>query len=198
MTMKHSQNDEQHYILDYFAKYPAKNKTLLDIGAFDGIIFSNTYALLQDGWKGVMVEASPQVFTALQKNMIGLDVELCQSCIVTHPVLGMIPFWDNAGAVATNNVDHMEKWKAQANFQKIMLMPIHYKALLSTYGTDFDMVDIDIEGESANLFFEMFPLMPTVDLCVVEHVGRTQEIIDIAQGFSVLSENGENLVLGRK
>jgi hypothetical protein len=92
----------------------------------------------------------------------------------------------------------MEKWKAQANFQKIMVMPVHYNAILSTYGTDFDMVDIDIEGESANLFFAMYPLMPTVDLWVVEHDGRKQEIIDLCVGFDVLYENGENVILGRK
>lgn len=196
--MKYSQNNEQEHILNYFVKHPPKNKTLLDIGAYDGITFSNTVALLQKGWKGVMVEASPQVFTALQRNMEGLDVQLCQSCIVLEPVIGMIPFWDNAGAVASNNEAHVEKWKDHAEFQKIMVMPVHYKAILSTYGTDFDMVDIDIEGESANLFFAMFPLMPSVDLWVVEHDGRKQEIIDLCVGFDVLYENGENVILGRK
>jgi FkbM family methyltransferase len=197
--MKHSQNDEENYIVNYFVKNsPKHGRTLLDIGAYDGMTFSNTKALLDQSWKGVMVEASPQVFTALQRNTEGLNVDLCQACIVTQPVVGMIPFWDNAGAVASNNPDHVERWKNHAEFQKIMLMPIHYKALLSTYGTEFDMVDIDIEGESANLFFEMFPLMPSVDLWVVEHDGRKQEIIDLCVGFAVLYENGENVVLGRK
>lgn len=197
--MKYSQNDEQQYIENYFTnRQPRWGGRLLDIGAYDGKTFSNTFSLLEKGWKGVLVEASPQVFTALQRNTVGLNVDLCQACIVIEPVIGMIPFWDNAGAVASNNANHVQKWKDHAEFQKIMLMPIHYKALLSTYGTGFDMVDIDIEGESANLFFEMFPLMPTVDLWVVEHDGRKQEIIDLCVGFAVLYENGENVVLGRK
>lgn len=197
--MKYSQNDEEHYIKTYFARKPANHGgSLLDIGAYDGITFSNTMALLKEGWHGVLIEASPQVFTALQRNTEGLNVDLCQACVVREPVIGMIPFWDNAGAVASNNEAHVEKWKNHAEFNKIMLMPVHYKAILSTYGHVFDMVDIDIEGESANLFFDMYPLMPDVDLWVVEHDGRRQEIIDLCEGFDVLYENGENVVLGRK
>lgn len=40
----------------------------VDIGAFDGIEISNTYALEQLGWDGICVEPIPETFSLLQKN----------------------------------------------------------------------------------------------------------------------------------
>ena len=197
--MTYSQNDEEKYIISYFEKHPPRHgKTLLDIGAYDGITFSNTKALLDQGWKGVLIEASPTVFKALLRNVKGSNVQLCNFCVVTEPVLGVIDFYDCADAVATNDIDHMRKWSNAVKFDKIQVMPVHYNQILSIHGTEFDMVDIDIEGKSAKLFFEMFPLMPNVDLWVVEHDGKKSEIMALASAFDVLYENGENLVLGRK
>lgn len=198
MSKTYSQNNEQLFIENYFTSNPPKyGGKFLDVGAYDGITFSNTFALLEKGWSGVMVEASPSVFTALKRNMEGKNVELCNSCIVLEPILGMIDFYDCGDAVATNDHDHMRKWSNAVSFTKIKVMPVHYNGLLSIYGTHFDMVDIDIEGKSAELFLAMFPLMPTVDLWVVEHDERKAEILDLAVGFELLYENGENLVLGR-
>ena len=40
----------------------------VDIGAHNGITFSNTYILEQLGWKGICIEANPDVFTELEYN----------------------------------------------------------------------------------------------------------------------------------
>ena len=54
----YSQNQEEKYILDYFASQ--SNGAFLEIGAFDPIRFSNTRALFEKGWHGTMVEPSPK------------------------------------------------------------------------------------------------------------------------------------------
>lgn len=196
--MKYSQNDEQHYILDFFNRIqPRHGRKILEIGAYDGITFSNTYALLEQGWHGVLIEASPKMFTALQRNTAGKNVDLVNSCIVMEPVTGMITFYDNDQATASTCTAHVENWKGTTPFSPIQVMPVHYEAILSRFGRTFDFVNIDIEGQSAELFLRMFPLMPDVDLWVVEHDSRKEEITALAQGFSVLYENGENVVLGR-
>lgn len=195
---KYSQNDEQQHIVEYFQRIaPRHGGRLLDIGAFDGIAFSNTYALLKQGWYGCMVEASPACFAALQRHTEGLNVDLCCTAVMARPVVGMIDFYDNQGAVATTDVSLTTKWGGQSFFQKIGIMPVHFNAILGKYGAKFDMVDIDVEGQSAELFLAMFPDMPDVDLWVVEHDGRQAEIKAASVGFSTLYENGENVVLGR-
>src|SRR5687768_7977670 len=61
----YSQHGEQHIILDYFGN---DGGILLDIGANDGITFSNSRALLECGWYGVLVEPSEKTFAELSKN----------------------------------------------------------------------------------------------------------------------------------
>jgi len=190
--MKYSQNDEQHYILQHLEGVTGK---FLDLGAFDGITFSNTYALLERGWEGVYVEASPKMFTACQRNLEGKNVHLCLACITHEPVFGMTTFYDNDQATATTDPSHVEKWKAQTPFQAITVMPVHINTILSHYGTDFDMVSLDIEGQSAELFLKVFPLMPKVKVWVVEHDNRKDEIFTLANRFQCVYENGENVVL---
>jgi FkbM family methyltransferase len=53
---RYSQNDEEDVILSFF---DAGVGRFLDIGAFDGISLSNTRALAERGWSGIMVEPSP-------------------------------------------------------------------------------------------------------------------------------------------
>jgi len=53
---RYSQNDEQDVILKHF---DGRTGNFLDIGAYDGVTFSNTRALLELGWTGTLVEPNP-------------------------------------------------------------------------------------------------------------------------------------------
>src|SRR5690349_17296774 len=59
-----SQNNEEKFILDYFS---GKVGTFCDIGSNDGKTFSNTYAISQLGWCGVLIEPSPRAFYKLKQ-----------------------------------------------------------------------------------------------------------------------------------
>lgn len=196
--MKYSQNDEQHHILEYFKNHaPRHGGRLLDVGAYDGITFSNTHALMKEGWHGVFVEASPNVFAGCRKNLEGLNAELCLATVTVDPVTGLIDFYDNDAATATISKSHMEQWKRETPFNRITVMPVHYKAILSRFGTVYDFVSVDVEGQSADLFLRMIGEMPDVDCWVVEKDDKRAQIIEAAQGFAVLYECHENIVLGR-
>jgi FkbM family methyltransferase len=45
-----------------------KDGYFIDIGAYDGITISNTFALEKIGWKGVCVEPVPEIYDILKKN----------------------------------------------------------------------------------------------------------------------------------
>lgn len=191
----YTQNHEEHYILNYFADQ--KQGRFLDLGSFDGMTFSNTFALYELGWHGVFVEASPKIFTALQRNCNKGRETLVNACLTCKPVSGMITFYDNDQATATTDISHVEKWKAQTPFSPIMVMPVHINSIIATFGSIYDMVSLDIEGQSAEMFMQLFPMLPDVRLWVVEHDNRQEEIRALAKGFNVLYENGENLVLAK-
>ena len=76
-------------------------------------------------------------------------------------------------------------------------MPVHINSIIATFGSNYDMVSLDIEGQSAEMFMQLFPMLPDVRLWVVEHDNRQEEIRSLAKGFNVLYENGENLVLAK-
>src|SRR5688572_24370294 len=63
--MAYSQNNEEQVILNYFKDYTTG--TFVDIGANDGKTFSNTYALSQRGFCGILVEPSPKAFFKLKQ-----------------------------------------------------------------------------------------------------------------------------------
>jgi hypothetical protein len=50
--VSYSQNKEEEVILNYFNGHVG---TFVDLGANDGITFSNTRALAERGWKGVLI-----------------------------------------------------------------------------------------------------------------------------------------------
>ena len=97
----YSQRDEEKYILEAF-----DGKTdgrFLDIGAWHPTVFSNTRALIEMGWSGVMIEPSPGPFLNIVRACIGCGkippethgerkASQCPSCgcgTFTVPILGL-------------------------------------------------------------------------------------------------------------
>ena len=70
-THTQAQMGEEVYAFENWF-YGLENGTFLEIGALDGVRYSNTLALERVlGWKGVLIEASPTSFTKLKKNRPG-------------------------------------------------------------------------------------------------------------------------------
>ncbi len=99
----YSRNGEQSIILDVLGKMGAikDQPTFLDLGAGDGYNNSNTRALSDQGWRGVLVEADPQQFLRLIGNHKGNGKMSC--------VLGRV-----AAAVATEKHKPLSEQRVQA------------------------------------------------------------------------------------
>jgi hypothetical protein len=168
----YSQNNEEQIILNYLGDSTGH---FLDIGAFDGITFSNTYELVKRGWTGVMVEASPRTFIKLQDNVEEYKnkLTLVNACIVTDDEK-LVDFYD-----------------------MIAVMTCHHKTLLEKVGHMYDFVNIDVEGSSTDLFMCLYDELPDVKIWCVEHDGNDKAIIEKAKGCKVLLRNGENLILAK-
>jgi FkbM family methyltransferase len=59
----YSQGGEQAAILEWAVAQPTPG-SFLDLGAFDGEQYSNTAALAEQGWPGILVEAAPDAVSA--------------------------------------------------------------------------------------------------------------------------------------
>lgn len=199
--MSYSQNREEEIIVQLF-NAESRVGHFLDIGAYDGKTFSNTLRLVELGWSGVCVEPSPTVFPALLKLHADNPKIALVNCALAASN-GLMEFYDSGGdAVSTTLTAHKTKWEAGygSHFSKMIVNAITYGDLFRKFGLNFDFINLDVEGVSADLFMLM-PLQSleqTRCLCV-EHDGKMAEIQERAAqfGFTYVHHNGENVILYR-
>lgn len=141
-----SQYGEHETILKHFASRIGR---FLDVGAFDGLTFSNTRCLAELGWSGVLVEPSPASFVHLMKNYQGNpNVQLVNAGLA--PVAGLMQFWansvgDSADALSSFDSRHVAKFPKHP-FVKIWSSAITWDMLLGQHQGPFQFVNIDVEG----------------------------------------------------
>lgn len=192
--MNYSQNSEQEIITDYFKDIKG---SFLDIGAADGKVMSNTYQILLNGWSGVMVEPSAHLLPALLKNTEGLNAEIVNALVgITQ---GWQTFYESNGDfLSTTNLDHVARWK-DVPFRPTQVFGIHFMTLKEKYEDTFDFINIDTECTSAELFFNMFEHFTNCKMWCIEHDGRQDDILTLAQtrGFKELLRNNENIIVAK-
>ena len=149
---RYSQGIEQDVILSYFGN---KRGTFLDLGANDGITFSNTHHLAQMGWSGVCVEPAQTAFAALSKLYRGNDkIECVNAAICSAP--GIVPFHESGShlgkgdtaLLSTTKASEMDRWKSSGEtFTETEAECITFDGLLErTDHRRFDLISIDVEG----------------------------------------------------
>jgi FkbM family methyltransferase len=194
---RYSQHGEQDIILGHFGDRVGR---FLDVGAGDGTTFSNTRALAERGWSGVLVEASPLVLHALEK-LYGGDPRFEIVCAAVGTVrAALVDFWDSPDCVGTTQAAHVELWKVRAPFTKIQLSQITIADITNKLGGGFDFVNIDTEGTSLHIFKSLDAefLKRTRCFCI-EHDGGPVEIANHAErsGHRTIYLNGTNIILAQ-
>lgn len=197
---KYSQHDEQAAILSVF-----EGKTdgaFLDIGAYHPKVFSNTRALYEMGWHGVMIEPSPKPFLTLLEEY-GRDPRVALVCaaVTADAFCGSIcPLWATDDAVSTTSDEHYEKWKDSAVYTGGFYTPVlRFTDIVKQFGRSFDFVNIDSEGTSVEILLALLEYMTPKCICV-EHDGKHAKVDAITGSLGyrrVMEDNGCNLVLAR-
>jgi len=116
----------------------------LDIGAFDGIVFSNTYLLeYRYKWSGICIEANPDIFKSLIKNRHVTCINIC-----LDGTEGSVTFVDRSasGGIVSQDVDN----KAVGTHTN-KIFNLKTKSLNSVLGEQnapnmIDYMSIDVEG----------------------------------------------------
>ena len=190
-----SQNDEEAHIL---RACPEPSGRFLDIGAWNACDKSNTRALYERGWRGVMVEPSPGPYRGLLAAYPPGNGVLVVNAAVTldgNPV----EMWLTDDACSTSDQETYEKWAAIVAFQpkKVQIPGISLETLLAHGG--FDFVSIDTEGTSGALMLRLLALGQRPRCICVEHDYRASVLRRAAEeDYREVYSSGENLVLVRK
>lgn len=192
-ALVHSQQTEQEHIL---ANLPETGR-FLDIGAYDATELSNTRALYERGWSGVLVEPSPGPARRLVEQYA--DKQIIVVCAVVGEQAGLARLFVSDGAYSTTRHENAERWKDEAGFIGECWVPyISVAKLIEQFGP-FEFVNIDTEGTSVDILKALFrtPMDPLCICC--EHDGRLIEAIKAAEakGYWVVDENGCNIIFSR-
>ena len=127
--------------------------SFVEVGAFDGITYSNTYGLAELGWKGLYIEAVPEYAGKCRKTHDGRDnIKVVNACVGQH--------FDNVelmvgGEYSTYNKSFADN-KPQGwgvNYGRTFetrTMPLD-AILMAHWEGDIDLLVIDVEGSETDV-----------------------------------------------
>lgn len=214
--MSYTQNEEEKHILNYFN---GKVGTFLDIGANDGVTFSNTCALTRLSWRGCFVEPSPTAFTKLKENYSlenrfdrgGNRVmgDLYFYNFALGNTNGIVKFQDSGthlgngdhGLLSTMNQKDFEKWNKSTKFDEIEVQCFRWKTFLNRISIKtFDFISSDCEGNDYDVMKQIDLRETQTKLICVEHNGDANlkaKFDELFLGFNVIYTSSENLLYAR-
>jgi FkbM family methyltransferase len=199
----YSQYDEQTAILAAFGTYPEANLIrggrFLDIGAYNPFEFSNTRALYECGWSGVMVEPSPGPMASLVREY-GNDprVTLIQAAVGLMEFDSPIPMHVTDDCVSTLKEQEYEKWRHNTKFTGVVLVLVLTLEEIAEQFPGFDFVNFDAEGVSVDLCLHAIVELGWRPYCICCEVDGKADLLgrmSLNMGYRVVYENGTNMVL---
>lgn len=199
--MAYSQNSEEQVILDYFGFLQG---TFADIGANDGVTFSNTKMLAERGWKGILLEPSPKAYAKLKEIYKGIDgvytypfaIGNHNGTAILNESASLINSHDVA-LVSTFKEEEMQRFRSITSYTPVEVKVFRWKTFLNRvkYKT-FDFISIDAEGLDLDILRQI-DLSNTRMVCVEWNGKQKEEFIAACPGFRLIHENGENLIFAR-
>ncbi len=201
-----SQNNEAQIVSDYFKGFKG---TVLDIGANDGMTFSNSYDLIKNGWSGVLFEPG-QVFKELENLYIDNSNVNCYQLAITEKQEQLTFYQSGAhvkngkdtGLVSTLDYNETIRWRnsgVEFTETKIQAVPFSWVLKWHKY---FDFITIDAEGNDLQILKQIDLDRVGCKCLCIEHNGDIDLKIhysNIARfyGLKWLAENKENLIFAK-
>lgn len=205
--MNYSQNNEQEIILNYFKD---EIGTVLDIGANDGKTLSNSYALIERGWNGLLVEASPKAFERLTCVHCVPDREVQLLNVAIGSKNGNIELNESGSLLGTGDTslvsstrqDEVDRWASLSiPFEKIIVPVIDFNTLMQRSIYDkFDFITIDIEGMEPEVVPQIFFTNLQTRMAIIEWNGKNADLYDhflLKHGLKLIHTNAENRIYAK-
>ncbi len=202
----YAQDGEDDVVLAYFKDLPVTDRTrrFLDVGAFDGMNVSNTRALVELEWMGVMVEASLSAFRDLLRHHGGNP----RVALIHGPLAvasGLTPWWEHSAAIegsldrrasmasttiedqATRvhaiDLNQNPKQAADAKRWQHFYQPqFTVDDLVKVLPPPYDFISIDTEGTSVDILEAMDLERLRTSIVCAEHNEKSAYVPDSLRG----------------
>lgn len=214
----YGQNLEDKIIWEYFKNNFGEDfkGVVLDLGANDGVFLSNSRVFIENGWRGVLLEAGKEPFKRLFDLYRGEPkVQIINYAISTEN--GVATFYESGslisetdcGLVSSIIPNETERWrKAGTRFTSYQVECKTFETLFGKSNINliqddiqFDFISIDIEGMD-------YDILKQIDLgkygckclCVEFNGIDKQKYVDYVNsyGMVLIHENPENLIFVKK
>lgn len=198
-TEYHSQNNEAEVVINYFGAFVGN---VLDIGANDGITFSNSYDLIQRGWSAMLVEPCPEPFERLKVVHAKKPVVYANCAIGTVTEKKMMYVPDDT-LIASADKQQVETWKhAAGNTKEVETVFLSWPDFCahSPLFEGYDFISIDAEGSDWDILQQMNLTEMGCKCICIEHSGNFDNIKNYCAQFGLTKEllrNGENIILAK-
>lgn len=188
----YSQGNEQEFILEFF-----KGKTdgfFLDVGAGDGWNDSNTRALWDLGWSGMLIEANYKAFKQLME-VYGSGERAILLYAAVNTVNGLVRFWEHSES-GWSSLDP-KYYGEKKEYQPRWVQGLRLDAL--NIGS-VDFLTIDVEGLEADILATLPETMnPSLIMAEADKPGTAWGIgmILIKQGYQEIWHNSGNVAYAK-
>lgn len=181
--MSYSQSGEDLIISQYFDGFTG---SLLDIGANNGVTFSNSRLLIENGWTGILVEPS-LAFDRLEELYKDNPKIICINAAVSDKE-GEMTFYETSDSLVASTVKTV--WHNKFPYKERTVKSVPYSQIKG----DFDFITIDAE-EHDWIILQQIDLTNVKCLCI-EYGSNEAEIKNYctSYGMKLLHKNGENLI----
>lgn len=152
----YSQWHEDLILLQFFGDQ--RPGFFVDVGAFDGIYFSNTYLLEQEGWSGICIEAHPDYAAQCRENRPG------STCIhgacIGDAAKERVTFYAESGglfsSLSPNDGPAKRHYRVNlglpfGGFQVLDVPAMTLNSVLANVNRDIDFISIDVEGSELDV-----------------------------------------------
>jgi len=177
----YSQNSEDFLLWVLFNDQTAPGY-FVEVGALDGVRFSNTYSFEQAGWTGICIEAHPDYIELLRKNRPNSKIV---HAAVANFDREYINFYANSrGSLSTLNADLEEEFRGYGEYftgWEVKQVPMHtLDTILSLHGAPvgIDILSIDVEGGEVAVLqgLDLDKYAPRVIIAEVIHTSIEMEV----------------------
>ena len=195
----YSQCNEEEFIAAATAHLPAGR--FLDIGAYNARIFSNTRALYERGWSGVLIDCAPRALVSLLSDYGAEDrITIVAAAVALERGFLQVHVGDDA-SITTADENLFQVWGKTSHFLKrpLIVPAITLWDIAQRFGA-FDFVNIDVEGFSSEVFLQMLKQGYRPACICVEHDDR-QDVLKAAaeeRGYDLSGETAYNLIFKRR
>jgi hypothetical protein len=191
-----SQHGEQETILAWAG---SRNGSFIDLGAYDGVTFSNTAALADRGWPGLCIEAAPDAASACARRYSDrpdVDVLLAAFDPFGGPGPALI-HWTPGKMYSSLKPDRREDSPATG-----LLVP---RVDLAWLGGRASVVprplfcSVDLEGDSISAARWLVQALEPDCVCVeAVNPGEREELAEVCAGWHQLATNSWNGIYARE